>query len=121
MFPLGNFTFGDADIGGLADKPRGEGSCFSLGFAMIGIAMIPRGEVGLIFARMGLATGALTSQLYSAVALMVLFTTFMTPPLLAMRIGAVSSEEPHPDAPGGGGIDDLVAGTDQHRVVPRDD
>ena len=105
---LGKFAAGYAPVWFKGDK------------AMIGIAMIPRGEVGLIFARMGLATGALTSQLYSAVALMVLFTTFMTPPLLAMRIGAVSSEEPHPDAPGGGGIDDLVAGTDQHRVVPRD-
>lgn len=53
---------------------------------LIGIAMIPRGEVGLIFARMGLATGALTSQLYSAVALMVLVTTFLTPPLLARHV-----------------------------------
>ena len=77
---------------------------------LIGIAMIPRGEVGLIFARMGLATGALTSQLYSAIALMVLFTTFMTPPLLAMRIGSAGMPEPGSDRPGEGGIDDLVAG-----------
>jgi Kef-type K+ transport system membrane component KefB len=76
--------------------------------ALIGIAMIPRGEVGLIFARMGLATGALTSQLYSAIAMMVLATTFMTPPLLAKKIAA--APPPHPDQPGEGGIDDLVAG-----------
>lgn len=74
--------------------------------------MIPRGEVGLIFAQMGLATGALTSQLYSAVAMMVLATTLITPPLLALMLrgegtgaGAVSA-----DRPGEGGIDDLVAG-----------
>jgi len=54
--------------------------------SLIGIAMIPRGEVGLIFAQMGLATGALTTQLYSAVAMMVLVTTFITPPLLALKV-----------------------------------
>ena len=76
---------------------------------MIGIAMIPRGEVGLIFARMGLATGALTPHLYSAIALMVLVTTFITPPLLAWNVRAKPSLPPH-DRPGEGGIDDLVAG-----------
>lgn len=51
--------------------------------ALIGVAMIPRGEVGLIFAQMGLVTGALTSQLFSALALMVVVTTFIAPPWLA--------------------------------------
>jgi Kef-type K+ transport system membrane component KefB len=86
---------------------------------LIGIAMIPRGEVGLIFARMGLATGALTSQLYSAIAMMVLFTTFMTPPLLAWRIGSGKRGEPT-ELPGEGGIDDLVAGAARKTAPPRD-
>ena len=77
--------------------------------SLIGIAMIPRGEVGLIFARMGLATGALTSQLYSAVAMMVLVTTFITPPLLAWNVRS-QPKGPRVDLPGGGGIDDLVSG-----------
>jgi Kef-type K+ transport system membrane component KefB len=50
--------------------------------SVIGIGMIPRGEVGLIFAQIGLSTKILTSGLYSAVALMVILTTFITPPLL---------------------------------------
>ncbi len=85
--------------------------------SMIGIAMIPRGEVGLIFARMGLATGALTAQLYSAIAMMVLVTTFITPPLLAWNVRA-QPKLPLRDRPGEGGIDDLVAGaaTDEFRV-----
>lgn len=82
--------------------------------SLIGIAMIPRGEVGLIFARMGLATGALTSQLYSAIALMVLATTFITPPLLAMKVKAQSGGDAS-DRPGDGGIDDLVAGTQEFK------
>ena len=77
--------------------------------SLIGIAMIPRGEVGLIFARMGLATGALTSQLYSAIAMMVLVTTFITPPLLAWNSREAPRHEPV-DRPGEGGIDDLVSG-----------
>ncbi len=79
--------------------------------SLIGIAMIPRGEVGLIFAQMGLATGTLTSQLYSAIALMVLATTFITPPLLAMRVRSSAASAESADRPGDGGIDDLVAGT----------
>ena len=91
---------------------------FAAGFApfwfkgnksLIGIAMIPRGEVGLIFAQMGLATGALTSQLYSAVAMMVLVTTFITPPLLSWNVRS-SPRGPRADLPGEGGIDDLVSG-----------
>lgn len=88
--------------------------------SLIGIAMIPRGEVGLIFARMGLATGALTSQLYSAIAMMVLVTTFITPPLLAWNVRAGSRGEPT-DLPGGGGIDDLVAGAATGEFDPRSD
>lgn len=53
---------------------------------LIGVAMIPRGEVGLIFAQMGLTTHAITPALFSAIMLMVMVTTFLAPPLLA-RIG----------------------------------
>jgi Kef-type K+ transport system membrane component KefB len=50
---------------------------------VIGVGMVPRGEVGLIFAQIGLASGALDAGLYSAVTLMVILTTFITP--LALR------------------------------------
>lgn len=48
----------------------------------IGVAMIPRGEVGIIFASIGLQAGILTNELYGASMIMVLLTTMMTPPLL---------------------------------------
>lgn len=86
--------------------------------SLIGIAMIPRGEVGLIFARMGLATGALTSQLYSAIAMMVLVTTFITPPLLAWNVRETPRRRPT-DLPGEGGIDDLVSGASRQEVHRR--
>jgi Kef-type K+ transport system membrane component KefB len=51
---------------------------------VIGVGMVPRGEVGLIFAQMGLTTGALTAGYFSALTLMVMVTTFMAPPLLKL-------------------------------------
>ena len=49
---------------------------------VIGIGMIPRGEVGLIFASMGLVSGVLNKSEYSALTVMVMLTTFIAPPLL---------------------------------------
>ncbi len=82
---------------------------------LIGVAMIPRGEVGLIFAQMGLASAALTSQLYSALALMVLVTTLITPLLLAFMVRSGQRQVDVSERPGDGGIDDLVAGAAQRR------
>ena len=58
---------------------------------------------------MGLATAALTPHLYSAIAMMVLVTTFITPPLLAWNVRS-QPRQPLRDRPGEGGIDDLVSG-----------
>lgn len=48
----------------------------------VGFGMIPRGEVGLIFAQIGLTTGIIEPALYAAVVAMVIVTTFVAPPLL---------------------------------------
>jgi Kef-type K+ transport system membrane component KefB len=44
--------------------------------------MIPRGEVGLVFAGIGTATGVLSDGLDAAIIVMVILTTFLAPPLL---------------------------------------
>jgi Kef-type K+ transport system membrane component KefB len=54
---------------------------------LIGLGMIPRGEVGLIFAGLGgtlMIQGApvLSSRTFSSLVLMIILTTFITPPLL---------------------------------------
>lgn len=77
----------------------------------VGIGMVPRGEVGLIFAQMGLAAAAITAGEYGALMLMVLVTTFVTPPALAWRARRHEARKPDSDRPGQGGIDDLVAGS----------
>jgi len=49
---------------------------------VVGVGMIPRGEVGLIFAQMGLNTGVFDAGLFGGGTLMVVVTTFLAPPLL---------------------------------------
>ena len=49
--------------------------------------MVPRGEVGLIFAQMGLATGVFDAGLFGAVTLMVIVTTLLAPPCLKFLLG----------------------------------
>jgi Kef-type K+ transport system membrane component KefB len=56
----------------------------------IGLGMLPRGEVGLIFATIGLRAGVLGDDLYAALLLVVLATTLLTPPLLSARLRRVA-------------------------------
>jgi len=50
----------------------------------VGVGMVPRGEVGLIFADVGRRSGLLTDDVFSVVLLMVMGTTFVAPPLLKL-------------------------------------
>lgn len=49
---------------------------------IVGWGMVPRGEVGLIFASVGLGIGVVTAEEYSAIMLMVMLTTLVTPIVL---------------------------------------
>lgn len=57
---------------------RGE----NLNRLAIGVGMIPRGEVGLVFAGVGSASGALSPSTDAAIIMMVILTTFIAPPWL---------------------------------------
>ncbi len=61
----------------------------------VGVGMIPRGEVGLIFAGIGstvvvAGTPVLGAQAFSAVVAMVMLTTLVTPPLLKVVFGGAT-------------------------------
>ena len=45
----------------------------------VGMAMVPRGEVGLIFAELGRASGILDGTMYTGVVLVVAYTTLFSP------------------------------------------
>lgn len=50
--------------------------------SVVGAGMIPRGEVGLIFAQMGRSGGILDEGLFAALTVVMMVTTFVAPPLL---------------------------------------
>jgi len=62
---------------------------------VVGVGMVPRGEVGLIFAAIGLAAGILSGEVYSAILIMVILSTFVVPPVLKVLFAA----QPQPAAP----------------------
>ncbi len=58
---------------------------------LVGVGMVPRGEVGLIFATIGLQQRVFDVTVYTAVLILVMVTTLVTPPwlrVLARRYGA---------------------------------
>jgi len=66
------------------------------GALRIGAGMIPRGEVALIIAGIGLAMGIINDQLFAVVILMTLITTIMAPPLLSASLKLAGSGTRNP-------------------------
>ncbi len=64
---------------------------------IIGFGMVPRGEVGVVIASLGLAAGVFNDRIYAIIVAMSLLTAMVTPPLLAwlLRRAAI---EPQADA-----------------------
>ncbi len=63
----------------------------------VGLGMIPRGEVGLIFANIGLGLTVANERIvdpaiFSATVIMVIVTTFLTPPALKWSLGRLPKE-----------------------------
>ena len=75
---------------GLGAFIAGEGVTSSV---QIGTGMISRGEVGLIVASVGLASGLIDVSLFSVMVLMVLITTLVTPVLLKLVFAGRKEEE----------------------------
>jgi Kef-type K+ transport system membrane component KefB len=60
----------------------------------VGVGMIPRGEVGLIFVSVGAASGAVSDAIQAGTIVMVIFTTFVAPPLLRWAFVPRSQSKP---------------------------
>jgi Kef-type K+ transport system membrane component KefB len=48
--------------------------------------MVPRGEVGLVFAAIGRTLGVIDDSIFAAIALMVIVTTLIAPPWLKFAL-----------------------------------
>jgi Kef-type K+ transport system membrane component KefB len=62
----------------------------------IGIGMVPRGEVGLIIASTGLAMHVIGDATYAMIILVVVLTTVVVPPFLAIVFPWATGAIPHP-------------------------
>ncbi len=63
----------------------------------IGLGMAPRGEVGMVVAQLGLASGVLSQRTYGAVVLMAVLTTVATP--LFLRFAFTADEAGNDQSP----------------------
>jgi len=56
------------------------------GAAIVGVGMVPRGEVGVVIASLGLAAGVFSNEIYAVIVAMSLLTSIVTPPVLAWML-----------------------------------
>jgi len=66
----------------------------------VGTGMISRGEVGLIVAGIGLSSGVISQEIFSVMAIMVLVTTMVTPPMLRATFRAEYGNDANDQAAG---------------------
>lgn len=64
-----------------------------LSSTLIGVGMMPRGEVGIIVALMGLSLGIIDQNLYSVVVAMSIITTIVAPPILKVVLSRLMAKE----------------------------
>ena len=71
--------------------------------AQVGVGMIPRGEVGIVVAQIGLGLGVISGHFFASVLFMAVATTLIAPPLIKL----LYSEDRDKD-----GVEDVVVETD---------
>lgn len=71
--------------------------------AQVGVGMVPRGEVGIVVAQIGLGLGVISGHFFASVLFMAVATTLIAPPLIKL----LYSEDRDKD-----GLEDVVVETD---------
>lgn len=56
---------------------------------LVGWGMVPRGEVGLIFAAMSKSLGIISNEMFSVIVIVVILSTLITPPILTVWLKKV--------------------------------
>jgi Kef-type K+ transport system membrane component KefB len=81
--------------------------------AQVGTGMVPRGEVGIIVAQIGLTLGVITAELYGVVLFMAVATTLIAPPFLKWLFSSEDAASWEIGPPDAGGI---ITGEDLSRI-----
>jgi len=61
---------------------------------IVGFGMVPRGEVGVVVASLGLTAGVFSDRIYAIIVAMSLLTAMVTPPVLAWLLKRYPASEP---------------------------
>lgn len=72
--------------------------------AQIGVGMVPRGEVGIVVAQIGLGLGAISDAFFGAVLFMAIATTLVAPPFIKLFFAGEEAAKGKIDANDAGGI-----------------
>ena len=92
----------------VATKLLGCGAgALSLGWrraGQVGVGMVPRGEVGIVVAQIGLSLGVINNALYGVVLFMAVATTLIAPPFLKMLFASEAAAKGKIDVDDAGGI-----------------
>lgn len=72
--------------------------------AQIGVGMIPRGEVGIVVAQIGLGLGAISPPFFAAVLFMAIATTIIAPPFIKWAFANEEAANNKIDSDDAGGI-----------------
>jgi Na+:H+ antiporter len=75
-----------AIAGKLAGGMLGSRGLHARSAAIVGVGMVPRGEVGLVVAGIGAGIGAVSDDMFAVVVFMSIATTLMAPPVLSALI-----------------------------------
>jgi Kef-type K+ transport system membrane component KefB len=62
----------------------------------VGVGMVPRGEVGMVVAQIGLNMGVMAPQVYGIIVFMSVATTMIAPPLIRSAFGPARDVAVHP-------------------------
>lgn len=92
----------------VATKLLGCGAgALSLGWrsaGQVGVGMVPRGEVGIVVAQIGLSLGVINNALYGVVLFMAVATTLIAPPFLKVLFASEAAAKGKIDVDDAGGI-----------------
>jgi Kef-type K+ transport system membrane component KefB len=72
--------------------------------AQVGIGMVPRGEVGIVVAQIGLSLAVISDAFFAAVLFMAIATTLIAPPFIKMLFATEDAAHGKIDADDAGGI-----------------
>lgn len=93
-----------AVIGKLAGCGLGALSLGRKSALIVGVGMVPRGEVGIIVASLGQQAGVFTGTTYALIIGMSLLTSVIAPPVLkSLLAGSAGAGDPNSELPAGGG------------------